>query len=186
MGADSPAEQAEWTVTEARAWISGHLTEGVNCPCCRRRVRIYRRPMTSVAARAVVALWRVHGAAFGHLPTVARDHLADVAHQGGYLVLAAHWRLIEPEIDAQPETGRAGYWRVTAAGRAWILGHFAVPRYAVLLDGRCLRLEGAPVTCDDTLGANFKRADLLGPDAMPTDDDGRLQLFCLPDARAAA
>lgn len=138
------------------------MNGGAKCPCCRQLAKVYRRNLTSVAARAVGALYRDHGRDFGHMPSVARRHLRDVAHQGGYLVLGAHWGLIEEERELRPDGGRTGWWRITDLGEAWVRGHAAVPKYAHVYDGRCLKVDGDPVTIEDALGEKFSYAELMG------------------------
>lgn len=147
---------------------------GAKCPCCRQLAKVYRRNLTSVAARAVTALYRDHGLTFGHMPTVARHRLPDVAHQGGYLVLGAHWDLIEEERELRPDGGRAGWWRVTDLGEAWVRGHATVPKYAHVYDGRCLRVDGEQVTIEDALGARFSYAELMGLETDCKIEDTRL------------
>lgn len=171
---------------DARGRLRGLADAGHECPCCRQHVKVYRRPLSSVAARALVALWRVHRTEFGHLPTVVREHLADVAGQGGYTSLAQHWRLIEEEVRVRPDGGRAGYWRVTPAGVDWVLARAAVPKYARLYDGRCLGLEGPAVTVGDVLGERFDLAGLLAPDAADGGTPDVLPLFDAPRPATAA
>jgi hypothetical protein len=154
------------TLAEAQAWLRDRLDEGADCPCCKQRARVYERPLTSVAARAVIALWRTCGRQFGHLPTIGREHLADVQGQGGYLNLGQHWGLIESERAIRGPEGRAGYWRVTPLGEAFVNDRTTVPGRARLYDGRCLALTGDRVCVVDVLGTQFRLADLLGPVAL--------------------
>lgn len=177
-------------VAAARAVLRDHLADGIECPCCAQHAREYKRPLTAVAARALAALWRVHGTTFGHLPTVARDHLADVSHQGGYLVLSAHWGLMIPETLTRDD-GRAGYWAVTAKGTDWLLGRAAVPKYARIYNGDLVRLEGPAFTVLDAFAGQFDLDELLGPRDPDPEPGMPLQLFppstpeALPSAAAA-
>lgn len=162
------------TVAEAQDWLREHLEEGARCPCCKQLARTYRRKMTSVAARAVAALYQEHHLDYGHLPTVARKHLADVQGQGGYLVLGAHWGLIEPEHRRRDDGGRTGYWRVTLHGEQWLLGETTVPEYARIYDGRCLGLSGALIRREDALGQGFDFGHLMRTPAPAGDDQAQL------------
>lgn len=72
-----------------------------------------------------------------------------------------HWGLIEEEPIVRPDGGRAGWWRITPFGQQFVLGNSTVPKYARLYDGRCLGLEGVPVTIRDCLGTKFNYADLM-------------------------
>lgn len=166
----------DMTLGEARAILRGLLEHGEDCPTCGQHAQVYRRPMTSVAARALIALWRAHRTSFGHMPTVARLHVADAAGQGGYLVLGAHWGLIEDETSVRGDQGRAGYWRVTAAGEQWLNGHSTVAKYVRLYNGQRLEFDGPQVDVVQVLGQKFDLVELLG---APPIEAGPAQLFDL-------
>lgn len=145
----------DMTIEQARRALELLSGDGHDCPVCSRRVKVYRRPLTSVGARAIAALYQEHGLRFGHMADVARKHLPESASQGGYLVLGQHWGLIEAEPVIRGDVGRTGYWRVTDRGEQWLAGEISVPKYARLLKGVCLALEGDLVTRDDALGQGF-------------------------------
>lgn len=150
------------TLAEARPILRALAHDGANCPLCHRRVKIYARKLTSVAARTVAALYKEHSLSWGHVADVARKHLADVQSQGGYLTLAHNWGLIQEERRRGSDGGRTGYWRVTPLGAAWLRGEETVPLYADIYDGRCLGLHGDLVTVQDVLGSHFNFAELVG------------------------
>lgn len=162
------------TLAEARDQLRQLAYEGTDCPCCTRRVRVYRRKLSSVAARGVAALYKSATLDWAHMPTVAREHLADVQGQGGYVVLSHHWGLLEEEIRRRPDGGRTGYWRVTALGALWLRGEESVPMFADIYDGRCLRLHGDLVTVQDVLGQHFSFSELMHPGAA---DGAQIDLF---------
>ena len=148
--------------------------DGHECPVCRRMTKVRRRNLTSVAARAVQALYRAHGRGVGHLPTVVNRDLADVANQGGYTSLGAHWGLIEEEKICRPDGGRAGYWSVTALGESWLRGETRIPKYVDLYDSRRLgEPYGELVGAREVLDTHFDLIPLRaaaehGPDdALP-------------------
>lgn len=150
------------TLGEARSQLRELAYGGTRCPCCTRNVRVFRRKLTSVAARAIVALYEEHTLSYGHMQDVARKRLPDVAGQAGYLLLSQHFGLIEEERRRRPDGGRVGYWRVTPLGAAWLRGEETVPLYADIYDGRCLGLHGDLVTVQDVLGSHFNFAELVG------------------------
>lgn len=161
----------DMTLARAREVLRPLASDGADCPLCKQHVKVYRRKLTAAAARAVIALYQEHGLDFGHLPTVAQQRLPEIAHQGGYLVLGAHWSLISEERHARPDTGRAGYWRVTALAEQWLRGETTVPKYARIYDGRCLGLDGDLVTVDDVLGERFDLRALMTEPAGHAGDD---------------
>lgn len=164
------------TLRDARDQLRELAYDGTDCPCCRQRVKVYRRKLTSVAARAVAALYEHHRFEYAHVGDLARRHLPDAAHQGGYLVLAQHWGLIEEERHRRRDDGgRAGWWRVTALGALWLRGEEQVPMYAHVFDGRCLGLHGDLIAARDVLGEHFDFAQLVRSTA-PAADRGSDQM----------
>lgn len=76
--------------------------------------------------------------------------------------LLRHWGLIEEHVEKREDGGRAGVWRVTLTGEAFLLRHGAsVPQYAVVYNDECLRLEGEQVTIRDALGSAFDYDELM-------------------------
>lgn len=148
------------TLGEARNWLRLRLDDGATCPVCTQHAKVYRRPMTSTTVRTMFAMHRLGG--WLHIPTLLREYLPDVAHQGGYATLAQHWGLITEERVSRPDGGRAGYWKLTTAGAAFVEGRSRVLKYARLYNGRCLSLAGDPVGVREVLGSKFDYAALMG------------------------
>lgn len=159
----NPPFRPDQTLQSARDELRDMATtrEGARCPCCTRKVKVYSRTLNSVAARALVALYHEHATAFGSITDVTRTHLADVAHQGGQLVLSHHWGLMIEEARQRPDGGRTGWWKVTPKGVAWLTGQITVDRYAHIYDGRCLSLSGQQITVQDALGDGFDFGHLM-------------------------
>jgi hypothetical protein len=150
----------EMTLRDARDELRELVNAGCRCPCCTQLAKVYRRPMTAIAATALIALYRTCGTDYGHMPTIAKQQLRNVAHQGGYITLSHYWDLIEEESAQRDDGGRVGWWRVTPAGKAWILGG-VIPKYAHIYDGRCLGLAGEPVGIVACLGTKFDYDELM-------------------------
>lgn len=68
----------------------------------------------------------------------ARDHNGDYAK-------LRYWGLMKP-------AGTAGWWRLTALGRAFARGDAEVPAIALTYNRRLYGLVGAPVSIGDCLG----------------------------------
>ncbi len=149
------------TLGEARDKLRTLAAEGHECPCCRQYVKVYRRKLTAASTRAVIAHYSESGRDWGHLPTIVKKRMPDVAHQGGYMNLAVHWGLIEEERTLREDGGRAGFWRVTEAGEQWVRGEISIPKYALIYDGRRLGVRGDAVTIRDALGNNFDYQELM-------------------------
>lgn len=174
----------EMTVTEAREQVRLQAGDGVDCPVCFQRAKVYPRALTSVAVRALTALYLEHGRSAGHMPTIAKDRLRDVAHQGGYLVLSQYWGLMVDERSIRTDGGRAGYWRVTDLGEAFLRGQRTVPKYALIYNGVRLELRGDPVTAASLAGDSFDYQAIMARAEVSDAADGA-RLFFLPEAKAA-
>lgn len=151
----------DMTLAVARDKLRELVYEGHDCPLCTQMAKVYRRNLTSVATRAMIALYREYGTGYGHLPDAVRKHAPGVANQGGYANLAQHWGLIEDECSRREDGGRTGFWRVTRAGEQFLRGEVTVPKYVLLYNGRCLKREGEAVGVRDALGKRFNYYELM-------------------------
>lgn len=144
------------TLREVHAFLRSHSKDGTECPACFQRVQMYRRPITSTMARSLIALYRAGGTTeFVHLPTVLDKKGADEGK-------LPYWGLLEEELVRRPDGGRAGYWRVTDRGRAFIFDGLRVPSHALVYNRRCYGLDDTTtVSIDDALGKKFNLAELL-------------------------
>jgi hypothetical protein len=149
---DDPGD--DWTVRDAQKWLAEHVEEGVNCPVCHQRAKIYRRNIHATMAATAVKMYR-HGGAreFIHTADLPGD-----THEASEL---SWWGLIEEEKIRRPDGGRAGYWCLTPLGRQWVLGLAHVQRYAHVYDGNVLSHSGGPVSVHDALGEKFNYWELM-------------------------
>lgn len=138
----------------ARDWLLSRLREGERCPLCTQRAQVYRRAINARMVAALVALYRA-GAAddWVHLPTLVPN--------SGDPAKLRYWELIEEELITRPDGGRAGFYRVTERGVAFLRGSTAVPRWALVYDGRLLGFEGETVRIADCAPKGFDLGDLL-------------------------
>jgi len=140
---------------QAKAWLRSQLQRGAACPCCGQFAKVYKRKLNSGMVRSLLAMYRVGGRDWIHLPT----QIGARSREEGKL---RYWGLVEEQLTVRPDGGRAGFWRVTAAGEAFIREQFKVPKYAQVYDGRCLGLTGDLVGIRETLGSKFRLDELLG------------------------
>lgn len=156
----SPSDAA--TLVEARDWLRTRLDDGDDCPLCQQRVRVYRRKLNHHNVRVLAAMHRKASMNWVHLPSLMRTDLPDIAHQGGHATIAAYWGLIAEAGAERADGGRAGWWRLTPFGAAWLRGESTVPKYARVYNGRVLNTVGDPVTVTDVLGQRgFSLTELL-------------------------
>jgi hypothetical protein len=143
------------TLLEARTWLRERaLKDGARCPCCNQLAKVYKRPIHSAMARALIQLYNA-------APEGDWVYLPEIGGRGGDASKLRYWGLIQEEQTLRPDGGRAGYWRVTRRGGQFVRGEITVPKYAHVYDGRCLGTTGDPVTVQDALGKRFNYAELM-------------------------
>lgn len=167
MTADLPLPGME-TVAEARERVMAERWErGINCPCCDQLAKVYPRTIYSTLARHLIKAWvhvRGEQPMWFHLPTA-------IGRQAGDAAKAAHWGLIEAMPDTVREDGgRAGWWRFTELGAAWVRGAAVVPKHAYVYDHQLLKLEGPPWTVQQALGKRFDLRELMQPVPRPPEE----------------
>ena len=151
------------TLGEAQQWLAERITTGARCPCCNQFTRVYRRQINSGMARSLIAMY-LHGSngEWVHLPT----QIGARSREEGKL---RYWGLVEEKVAVQrTDGGRAGYWRITDAGRAWVTGQTKVPKFVAVYNNTVLQRFGDQVGIMDTLGSRFNYAELMRPVPMVT------------------
>lgn len=144
------------TLANARARLRELVDDGHRCPVCTQLAKVYPRVIYSTMARELIRCYRAAGTNWFHVPTI-------IGHNGGDLLKTRYWGLMEEETTVRRDDGgRAGYWRITSLGEAFILRQLKVPKRAHVYDGRRLRLDGPDVSIDDCLGKKFNYAELMG------------------------
>jgi hypothetical protein len=141
-------------LAQVKAWLVQRRHEGVVCPACCQFVKVYRRKINSGMARSLIAMYRAGGTQFIHLPTT----IGSRSREEGKL---RYWGLVEEQLQVRPDGGRAGYWRVTHTGEAFVLGRTLMPQYAEIYNGECLRLTGDLIGIREALGSQFSYSELM-------------------------
>lgn len=140
---------------EARQWLRERAQDGgARCPCCTQRAQVYRRSIGSAMARDLIKCYRAVGV--GQL-----FYLPEVVGYGGDAAKLAYWGLLAEDPRPREDGGRAGWWTVTQTGERFALGQITVQKYALVYDGRLLRLDGEPVAIVACLGKRFNLRALL-------------------------
>jgi hypothetical protein len=149
----------EETLGEARRWLRERaMGGGANCPLCHQHAKIYHRPINAAMARMMIDAWRVAGHGEFHQPT-------QVPGPGGDYAKLRYWGLIEDVGKLRADGGKAGWWRITDLGEAWVRGLIGVPKYVYVYDNKLLRFDQ---DCEqnwsirDALGERFDYEELMG------------------------
>lgn len=152
----TPVNNALRTLAEARQWLINNIVDGTRCPCCNQFAKAYRRQINSGMARSLIAMY-LHGPSgeWIHVPT----RIGARSREEGKL---RYWGLVEEQVEVlRNDGGRAGYWRVTDAGRRWVTGQSTVPKYVTVYNNTVYASYGDPVSVTDTLGTKFDYSELM-------------------------
>jgi hypothetical protein len=105
-------------------------------------------------ARSLIAMFVIRGTDWVHVPT----EIGARSREEGKL---AYWGLVEESPDPRDDGGRAGWWRVTARGKEFVLGRTSIPTYARVFNGRVLGYDGVHVDIRAALGTKFNYEELM-------------------------
>lgn len=148
------------TVEEARKEMDDLLLDGesVICPVCDQHAKIYKRRVNSSMARGLISMFLAFGTDFGYLQDVRRQHGESDNREESKL---RFWELVEEDPRRRDDGGRAGYWRVTDKGVAWLDREITIPKYVLLYNNEMIDYRDPQVTIDDCLGKNFRLDELM-------------------------
>lgn len=150
------------SLAEAKAWLRERVEDGEICPCCKQRAQVYERTINAGMAISLITMYKAAGKDFQHVPTT----VGGKSREEGKL---RYWGLVEEERRVRPDGGRAGFWRVTDAGEAFLFRRLAVVKWARVYAKQVLKLHGPRWTIDDALGTKFDYAELMGDVKPPTE-----------------
>ena len=145
---------------DAKDWLRARLADGAECPCCTQFAKVYPRQLNSHTARMLIAMNDRHkrGEQWIYLPGLHMGH-ADEAK-------ARYWGLIEamPNVVRPDGSKRTGWWRLTQHGKDFVYCRIKVPKYALIYNKRCLKLDASKgeVSIREVLGTGFNYNDLMG------------------------
>lgn len=105
-------------------------------------------------ARALIEMRNRAGLDFIHVPTFYA--------LGGDFAKLAYWGLVEEADEQREDGGRAGWWRLTTKGEAFLRRQLKVPKYALVYDAKHLGFDDEEmVDIQDCLGNRFNLAELM-------------------------
>lgn len=154
----------EMSLRAAKDWLRDQVFEGgAQCPCCGQYAKVYKRQINAGMARSLILMYRAGQEVEGgwvYVPRVAGSR----SREEGKL---AYWGLVEESDEPREDGGRAGWWRVTGLGKAFVRDRHRVQKYALVYDGRVLGFEGPQIGILDALKTRFRYDELmLGTEAV--------------------
>lgn len=127
--------------------------EGVVCPTCDRFGKAYNRNIHASMAAVLIRMYQESKTDWVYLPDLPQKSRDSAA--------LAYWGLVEEETVRRPDGGRAGYWRVTEKGCAFVENRITVPKWAECYNKKCDRIFGPDWSIIDALGKHFDYHELM-------------------------
>lgn len=152
------------SVGDAKLWVQANLRHGVTCPTCGQFAKLYRRPINSTMAYALVLIYHASrgGAGWIHVAQFLVKTKNDSTIAGGDVVKLRYWGLLERQKDRREDgSDRVGMYRITEVGKKFVEGKIAVPAYVYLYNQLLLRLSEEMVTITEALGSKFSYDELM-------------------------
>jgi hypothetical protein len=145
------------TIEEGKAYIDKHSMNGVECPCCERFLKIYKRPITSTMARMIIKLYHL-GGEWHHVRIIAKG-ISDTGTND--FSKLAYWELIKQGENNNPKKKNSGNWKITKKGKKFVLNQILVSSHAYVYNKNVLEFEGTDTTIIKSLGKDFDYSELM-------------------------
>lgn len=155
------------TLEEAKKFLRDNWDDGAICPACTQVVKLYKRPITSSMAYALILIYKY----LESHPDMEWVHMNNYLNtieglpfpvKSGDNAKLRYWGLIEEMLEVRKDgSKRAGYWRVTELGKQFVNEEIGVQEYAKVFGSKCYGLAGEHVGIKDALGKKFNYKELM-------------------------
>lgn len=147
----------ELSLAAAQQLLHANLRDGINCPCCGRFAKVYRRKINASMARALILLHHADG--WVHL----FSYLTERGCQHSDAALLRHWGFIEARGDERADGNpHSGVYRITLEGTDFAYGNTAAPRYVLLYNDTVQGFSDEETDVWEALGDKFNYRELMG------------------------
>lgn len=143
-------------VKEAQDAFYEHLDEGVECPVCNRKAKVYRYSISSSMAQALITIVKSKDE-WVHIPSLELAQSKPAAATSRL----RHWNLIEEKPLRRGDGGRAGYWKATNLGISFANNQSAVQKYAHIFNNEVITKTGDYIQIEDALDNSFDYNELM-------------------------
>lgn len=130
----------------ARLLLQHLLKQGVDCPLCEQRAKMYKISMSPAMMIGLVCFYKEHGTEWGDNQKVRQLRGATDNKKESKL---RFWNLFERKPGTK---SGAAIWRVTTLGEAFIRGEVKVPKYAFTYNDELYGHDGDDIGIEDVIG----------------------------------
>lgn len=124
----------------------------LECPLCMQTTKLYRRSIHKEMVKALVKLY--HASLTNNDGWVNVKEFYGPGLSGDYAKLK-FWGLIEPHDVRTAILNASGHWRITKAGKDFVIGKLSVPKYALVFNNTFYGHDGSLVTIQQCFGKKF-------------------------------
>jgi hypothetical protein len=147
-------------------------TNGIICPCCDGKAKVYPRPFNSAMAKHLVYLWRwdLDGPGRYHHVKNRLVELSKKWFNAEFARMEDYW-LIEAAHDVRPDGNPdTGHYRITEHGKDFVEGRVTIKSHARCYKSKVLEFTGKDITIHDALGLHFDYEKVVRAPGRP--DEG--------------
>jgi len=153
-------EMASAVISKITKVIGDNAEQGLDCPCCGRYVKLYKRKLHSEMATFLMQLVRQYNNvprwySTRELIISARKASTD----GSYLV---HWGLIERKQSTNSSGDSCGMYKPTKLGIRFAQNQVSVPSHLHMVCGEVAGFSENHIYIEDCLETPFEFAQLMG------------------------
>jgi len=153
----NPDYPDEMTVGEARLKLAEEMAHDLtNCPVCGCLAHVAKRSIHTAQAVGLVRIARAGG--FEDYVDTAKITASNATMD---VAKSKWWDLIVELEERRDDGGRAGWWKLTSLGRAFVYRQASVQKYVHVFDNRVQWRSGPLVSIVDCLHNRFDWHDLM-------------------------
>lgn len=144
------------TISDAKHLLRENFKDGIKCPCCDQFVKMYRRPITSAMAYALILFSTKNQKEWTHADRFFKTQDCPPSIRGDFPKLV-HWGLLEKNDQEE------GVYRMTEHGIAFVENNWNTYSHKLFYNNKCF---GAPqdakvISIKDALKKKFDYDKLM-------------------------
>jgi len=156
------------TLQESKNYLHDNWEKGVECPCCKQFVKLYRRKITGAMALALVELYkenkRVGFSEYIHLAELLdkKGYSYQITNTGDKAKLK-YWGLVDP-MQGTREDGskKVGRYRITQLGIDFVKGEAHIHEIVGLYNQHVYRVDNNRlITINEVWDTKFNYHELM-------------------------
>ena len=158
----TPAPTLDQSIQEAKDYLRENFEIGVECPCCKQLVKLYKRRINNIMSRTLIRLYHLdqEQPIYHHVKDIVKD-ISDTGTND--FSKLSYWGLIEEKQKEPKETKTrtSGYWTITDLGKKFVTSQVDLPSYALVYNNRVLEFSKDKVNIEKSLGEKFNYKKLM-------------------------